>query len=148
MNKRNFFIVFLILIFIIAFLLLTYNSSKKSNSGELIKVSYEEIVDMVDNKDSFILVVSQSTCSHCATYRPKLINIADDYGIDIYYIDYDTESESVQKKFLKEFNLSGATPTTMFIKDGKEASMLNRLEGDLSEDKVIQKFEKMGFIEE
>ena len=34
------------------------------------------------------------------------------------------------------------------IKDGKEVSLLNRLEGDLSESKVIEKFKKMGFIEE
>ena len=147
MNKKNFFIVFFVLIIAMAFFLLTYNSNNKS-SGELIEVNYDKLVDMVDNNDSFILVVSQSTCSHCATYKPKLIDISSEYGIDIYYINYDTEDEDTQKQFLKEFKLSGATPTTMFIKDGKEASMLNRLEGDLAEDRVIQKFVKMGFIEE
>ena len=147
MNKKNFFIVFFVLIIAMAFFLLTYNSNNKS-SGELIEVNYDKLVDMVDNNDSFILVVSQSTCSHCATYKPKLIDISGEYGIDISYINYDTEDEDTQKQFLKEFKLSGATPTTMFIKDGKEASMLNRLEGDLAEDRVIQKFVKMGFIEE
>ena len=49
---------------------------------------------------------------------------------------------------MDKFKLSGATPTTIFIKDGKEASLLNRLEGDLSESRVVEKFKKMGFIEE
>jgi len=148
MNKKKFLIGFIIFIFVCLVGIVLVSSINSPKDGNLIEVSYEEIVNKVDNEDSFVLVISQSTCSHCATYRPKLKNIARDYGIDIYYIDYDTENEEVQNEFLDEFNLSGATPTTIFIKNGKEASLLNRLEGDLSESKVVEKFKKMGFIEE
>ena len=132
----------LILFFLIS------NNDDSSKNGNLIEVKYNDIIKKVNDKDSFILVISQSTCSHCATYRPKLMKIVQDYDINIYYIDYDKESETNQNKFLDEFNLSGATPTTIFIKDGEEVSLLSRLEGDLSVDKVVKQFKKMGFIKE
>ena len=53
-----------------------------------------------------------------------------------------------EEKFLKDFNLSGATPTTIFIKEGTESSVLNRMEGDVTVKKAVEKFKKMGFIEE
>ncbi len=146
--KKSFFIGFMSLILISLIGILIFSSINSNKSGSLIELDYKTIVDKVDNKDSFILVISQSTCSHCATYRPKLLKISKEYGIDIFYIDYDKESEDNRNQFLKEFNLSGATPTTIFIKDGKEVSLLNRLEGDMSESKAIEKFKKMGFIEE
>ena len=147
--KRNFIIGLLVMIvFCILSLIVISSFDNKNNNGELIKVNYNDVVNKVNNNEDFILVISQSTCSHCATYKPKLIEIAKEYNLDIFYIDYNDESTDTQIKFLKEFNLSGATPTTIFIKDGKEASLLNRLEGDLSSSKVVEKFKKMGFISE
>ena len=113
----------------------------------LSKISYDEVIKKLDNKDTFVLLISQTTCSHCATYKPKLKEITKDYNLDIYYIDYDTESSSDQKDFLNYFHLSGATPTTMFIKEGHEVSVLNRLEGDFGVKKVVKQLQKLGFIE-
>lgn len=143
MNKKNhiFIIAIIILIAIISILIIN-----NLNKGELIKLNYNEITKKIDNQEDFILVVSKSTCSHCATYKPKLKKIAKDYKIKIYYIDYDNESQENQDKLLKNLNLDGSTPITLFIKEGKETSVLNRLEGDLSSTKVIEKFKKMGFI--
>lgn len=144
---KSFLFGFLGLIFICLIIVLVFNNGQPK-VGTLIKVNYADVKDMIDNKDDFVLVVSQSTCSHCATYKPKLKEIAEDYGLDIYYIDYDTESSNDKNDFLNYFHLSGATPTTMFIKEGHEVSVLNRLEGDLGTTKVVKQLQKMGFIEE
>ena len=136
-----------IITFIIIVAILIGNSLLSPKDGELIEIDYEQVLEMVENKDNFVLLVSQSTCSHCATYKPKLKTIAKDYGLDIYYMDYDMENKDTQDEFLERFNLSGATPTTMFFENGKEKSLLNRIEGDLSSTKVLEKLEKMGFID-
>lgn len=143
---KSFLFRFICLVFVCLIIILIFNMSK-TKEGALIKVNYNEVKEKINDKEDFVLVVSQSTCSHCATYKPKLKGIAKDYGLDIYYIDYDTESSSVQKDFLNYFHLSGATPTTMFIKEGHEVSVLNRLEGDLGATKVVKQLQKMGFIE-
>ena len=111
----------------------------------LSKITYEELTTKKENQEDFILIVSRSNCSHCATYKPKVEEIAIKNEIIVYYIDTDTLSN--KDDFLEEFNLDGATPMTLFFKDGKETTVLNRIEGDLSSKTVKEKFKDMGFID-
>lgn len=144
MKKGNtaFIIAIILLIAIISILIINFLNTPKK--GEFKEITYTEIEKKIENKENFVLVVSQSTCSHCATYKPKVKIIAEDYGIDIYYIDIDLEEN--KEEFLKEFHLSGTTPTTLFFNEGKEKSILNRLEGDLPNTTVIKKLQELGFI--
>ena len=144
MKNKIVYIALILFVAIIVILLVNYANTPKP--GSFIKLDYKGVTKKVDNKDKFILVVSKSTCSHCATYKPKIEAIVKEYSIDVYYIDYDEESEEIQKEFLNKFNLDGATPMTLFFEKGKEISVLNRIEGDLSSEKVITTFKKMGFI--
>lgn len=147
-NKKNKIFNISIIIFIVIIVILIIGSlMTDTKPGEFVQINYEQVLEKVENKEDFILVVSQSTCSHCATYKPKLKIIAKDYGVDVFYIDYDKESENDREEFLKEFKLNGATPLTLFFENGKEKSILNRIEGDLSSKIVIEKMKKMGFIE-
>lgn len=145
MKKENklFTITIILLIIILSIITISYISSKQN--GQLLKIHYNDLLELTENKEDFILIVSQSTCSHCMTYKPKVKKIAKEYGIIIYYMDYDLEKE--KETFIKEFNFNNGTPTTLFFKNGKETSKLNRLEGDLSNGKIIEKFKKMGFID-
>ena len=145
MKNKIFNISIVAFIAIVAILIGNYILTPKE--GELLEVDYDQVLKMIETKEDFVLLVSQSTCSHCATFKPKLKTIAKDHGLDIYYIDYDMEDKDTQDEFLEKFNLSGATPTTMFFENGKEKSLLNRIEGDLSSTKVLEKLEKMGFID-
>lgn len=136
-----------IVLFVAIVVILIIGHVNAHEPGELVQIDYVKLLEMVDEEEDFVLVVSQSTCSHCATYKPKLKKIAEEYGLDIFYIDYDVEKDGVQEEFLEEFHLSGATPMTLFFENGKEKSLLNRLEGDFSIPRVLEKLEKMGFID-
>ena len=144
MKNKVFNVCLILLMVIIVILIVNYTNTPKK--GELIQVNYKEVLQKVDNNDTFVLIVSQSTCSHCATYKPKIKEIAEEHGLDIYYIDYDKESKKDSEKFLEEFHLSGATPITLFFKNGKEKSILNRIEGDLPSS-TLEQLEKLGFID-
>ncbi len=143
-KKNIIYIAIILAIILIAFLIIININNKKT--GSLISLTYQQLQEKIDKKDDFILVVSQSTCSHCATYKPKLKIIAQDYNLDIYYIDYDLEKDNIKKEFLENYDLDGSTPTTMFIKNGKQTNMFDRIEGDVSKEKAIEKFKKLGFI--
>lgn len=146
MKKKNIIIISILILTIITCFIFIKNNTKQT--GELIEVNYKQVKEKVINKENFILVITQSTCSHCATYKPKVKEVAKDYNLNVYFISLDLEKEEDKKAFLKEFNFSGATPTTIFIKNGTEDSILNRIIGDVSEKKIIEKFKKMGFITE
>ena len=143
-NNKIFIAIIIIFIIIIASLLIINILNPKK--GQLISLSYKEYTTKIKSKDSFVLVVSASTCSHCAEYKPKLIKIASKYNINIYYIDYDLETSEIQKEFLDNNKLNGSTPITLFIKNGKQTSIFDRIEGDVSQEKAIEKFKKLGFI--
>ena len=59
---------------------------------------------------------------------------------------HEERGDNDKKEFLEKFNLNGSTPITLFINDGKETSILNRIEGETSKSKAVSKFKKMGFI--
>ena len=144
MKNKIVYIALIIFIAIIVILLVNYANTPKP--GSFIQLDYKGVIKKVDNKDKFILVVSKSTCSHCASYKPKLEKIANEYNLDIYYIDHDLETKQTEEKFLEEFDLDGSTPITMFIKKGKQTNLFDRIEGETSEKNAINKFKKMGYI--
>lgn len=142
-NNKIFITIITILILIISFLLI--NKITNSNKGDLKPITFNEIQEKKANKEDFILIVSQSTCSHCASYKPKIKQITKDYGITVYYIDLDLEKD--EDKVINELHLSRSTPMTLFFINGKETSILNRLEGDLGTKTVLNQFKKLGFID-
>lgn len=146
MKKKNIILLSAIILFIILIAILLINNINNPQEGKLSKITYSEIKEKIDNKEDFILIVSQTTCSHCASYKPKVETVVKKYGIEVYYIDYDQETKENQKKILDELNLSGATPMTLFFIKGKEKSIFNRIEGDTSQQNITKTFKKMGFI--
>lgn len=113
---------------------------------KFISLNYNEIINKVNNKDSFVLCVSASDCIHCQDYKPKLKSIANKYNIDIFYTDVDTFSEENYERFKTEFSFDGSTPTTIFFNDGEEKTTATRIEGDVSTEKIINKLKKNSFI--
>ncbi len=145
MKKRGNFIICgcFVLVVIIVGLLIFNRVTKK---GYLVELTFAQVMDMIKTGEDFPLVISKTDCSHCKSYKPKLEKIAKDYGINIYYIDIDRYSEEEQSNFEQIINFGGATPTTVFLKNGKETTVSNRINGDVTSEKIISKLESNEFI--
>lgn len=146
MKKNNnliWIIAIVILVLLVAFLII----NKAISKGDLVELTYDEFTEKIDNEESFVLCISLTTCSHCATYKPKLESVAKDYGIDLYYIDIDKYSEEEQDEFEKIINFNDSTPTTVFLKNGKETTASNRINGDVSTSRIIDKLKSNDFID-
>lgn len=116
--------------------------------NNFIKLSYNEVMNKLNNNETFVLCVSATECTHCQNYKPKLKKIANEYDVKIYYTDVDTFSDEDYDKFKNDVSFDGATPVTIFFKEGKEETTATRIEGDVSSNKVINKLKKNGFINE
>lgn len=142
MNKKIFIIsicsLILIILFVIAF---NYYSRPR-----LYELDVNQVKEKIDNKDSFILCISATYCIHCKEYKPKLEDISKEYRLDIYYIDFDKYSDKEQELFRNYISFDGGTPVTLFIKNGEEETTVNRINGNVSKDKIISKFKSNGFI--
>lgn len=109
------------------------------------EIKYDKVMEKVEAKDSFVLLLSQTTCSHCMDFKPKLARVAKNYKVNIYYLETNLLSEDESKKLKEHFNYSG-TPTTVFVINGEEKTAANRINGDVSEEKIISKLKSNGFI--
>ena len=113
-----------------------------------INISYNELIEKINNKDTFALCVSRVNCSHCKSYKPKLNKITKDYNIIIYYTDIDKYTKKEYESFKEKISFDGGTPTTIFFKEGEEKTTATRIEGDASLEKIVNKLKQNGFITE
>ena len=115
-----------------------------NKSKELESISYDELASKIENKDSFVLYVGSSSCSHCASYKPKLETVINDYKLEVYYIDMANLSEAKYNSVMKKVDGEG-TPTTVYLERGKTKSS-PRIEGDRDSEDIIEFFQDLGYI--
>ena len=121
------------------------NKKEQDLSKYLVELSYKELKSKLEKKDSFILVITRTDCSHCAAFKPKLKEVLRDNNIIAYEIATDKLSNKEKAEFNDIANISG-TPTTIFIKNGEEATTTNRIVGDVTTEKIINKLKSQGYI--
>lgn len=142
MKKKIIFIA-IILIAILGVLFLIFK--KDNNSKYLINLSANELKEKIDNKDSFILLISRTGCSHCAEYLPVFTKVLDDNKVTAYDVDLADFSKE-ERSYLNDIaNVSG-TPTTIFIEKGEEKSTINRIVGTASRKDITDRLKTMNYI--
>jgi len=125
----------------------------KPEENKLISVNGSEVIEKLNNKDTFILVITQEGCSHCEEYLPILNRVLRENNINAYELDLRKvakESEETQKAIATTFNTNAkefGTPTTVFINDGTEKTIINRLVGSTSYSSLKKTLKERGFIE-
>lgn len=109
------------------------------------EIKYEQLVEKIEKKESFVILFSQTTCTHCMDFKPKLERVANKYKLNIYYLETDLLDKETSKELKTKFSFSG-TPTTVFVINGEEKTAATRINGDVSEEKIVSKLKSNGFI--
>lgn len=112
----------------------------------LIEISYDEFKEKIENKETFFVEIMQDSCSYCQLFTPKLEEVLTEYKITGYKLNISTMSEEEYNEFSLAFGKDG-TPTTIFLTDGKELSKMQRIQGNVSKQKIITKLKGNGYIE-
>lgn len=120
------------------------DSSINSEINYFKELSVNDFVSLIDNKEDFILVLSQTWCSHCTNYKPKVEKVANNYKIVVYFIEYNLLSED-DKNILNGYIDFYSTPTTVFFNDGIEI-LDARISGDIDIEEIENIFRNNGYI--
>ena len=107
-------------------------------------MDFKELEEKIKNKESFILLISQESCSHCEDYTPKIKKVLKNNNLEAYNLNITYVSEEDFNKFKEIFEFEG-TPTTIFIKDGEEQKN-TRLVGNVSEKKLKEALKKEKYL--
>ncbi len=91
-----------------------------STYSNLIGITVEEFTTLINKKESFILLASQTFCSHCKDYKPIFNKTLKEHNITAYIIEYDllTPDEHAAMDAIIDVP---STPTTIFFQNGVEA---------------------------
>ena len=146
MKKKVISIIVILAILIGGFtIIMLFKNNNKNESNNLVEMNTKTFKEKINNKDSFILLITKEGCSHCAEYLPVFINVLEKYNLNAYKLDLADMSDS-DKEYLADIaNISG-TPTTVFIENGEETTVLNRIVGSASRKTVIDRLKTMKYI--
>ena len=111
------------------------------------ELTFNELESKLNNQDSFVLIITQTGCSHCEAYLPVVQNVSNKYKVDFYVLNRTNISDEERTKLKNIANISG-TPTTLFYTSGEEKSALNRLVGQTTEYRLVEKLTSEGYIHE
>ncbi len=127
------------------FLLVVFIISITGCSKNVDKISYKDLEELLNNKETFILEVVQDGCHNCESFEPKFEKILKEYNLNAKMINLTSLTKEDNNKLSNLFNVSG-TPTIIFIENGEEKQISKRIVGDVSKDKVISKLKTAGYI--
>ena len=131
--------------------------SKYSAEEDITFIDYEQYTKLIRSKNTNIIVVGQSSCSHCIAFKPAINSVADDYDITINYLNLTEMSQDESTKFFKslediEYNDpdflkdgSFGTPLTLIVENGKVISYFS---GQRTISQLVRELKKVGLIEE
>lgn len=108
------------------------------------EISYQQLNEMIENKQDFILLLGANTCSACKSYKFALDKVIEKYKIDIKYIDNDKLSDDEYADLQSNFYFT-STPITIFVEKGKEKE---RMTGNKKYSQIVEKLKEKNYIKE
>ncbi len=124
----------------------TIDEETISDYKYLKEISLDEYNKKIKNKESFILVVTQTSCIHCVKYKPILNDTLKQYNITGYEIDLQKMDEDERDTAISTLGVN-STPNTLFFIDGKEQKEY-RLGGEKTKEDIEKALIALEFIEE
>ena len=99
--------------------------SKYYNTGEKIEINISELEELISDKESFVVFVSQDMCLASSNFEVVINDFLEEYPITIYEINYSELKESDLGDFLEHY------PSFVIYKNGK---MVDFLDANADED--------------
>ncbi len=96
--------------------------TRDTGSGEIIEVSYEDFLEMMNAKETFYVVFSQTNCGSCIVYKEDtLLPYLENHGMQVYEVNITNEEDPTAtfENMDERFEKFEGTPHNMFIQDGE-----------------------------
>lgn len=128
-----------------------------SKEKNLTFVEYDEYEELISDGDKHIIVIGQTTCSHCIAIKPTLNSIAEDYDLTINYLNINLVTQDEYTSFVQSLDKLGyddpsfvedgsfGTPLILIVKKGKVSSYIA---GERTKSQLVKEFKKSGMISE
>lgn len=120
-------------------------------------IDYDEYKKLLTESGKYVVTIGQTGCSHCTATKPVLNKIAQDYDIEINYLNLTEMTQSEVNDLTNNLEEIGyddedfiergsfGTPLTLIIKNGK---VISYVIGERPTVEFVRAFKKSGVISE
>ena len=129
------------IISILFLIIVCFSLTGCSDSEVVTEIEYSDLEEMIDNKDSFILEIVQTGCSHCEEFTPRFRAVLKDNNVAAYSLNLYNLNDEDREKFNDLTTSVSGTPTVLYFENGKETS--NRIYGAVPNEKIEDFLEKI-----
>lgn len=112
-----------------------------SNNNVITDIDYSKLEEIISNKESFILEIMQTGCSHCEEFTPRFKVILKENNLEAYSLNLYNLTKEERDKFNELTTSVSGTPTVLYFEKGKETS--HKLNGAVNNDKIEEFIEKI-----
>ena len=134
-------------VLLVLFVLLSLTAcNKKFSKGEVVTAYADEVLEKLENKESFIVYVGYDDCQSCKEFKPILNQLIENYDITIYYLPTDDKQTEDQLNEIQYnyFYRMYWTPTTYIVEDGEVISIKEQL---IEYEELVEWLKEYGKIE-
>jgi predicted bacteriocin transport accessory protein len=121
---------------------ITKTGEKNTRVKTFTNLTYDEYSKKIENKDSFVILLWQTGCSHCEEFEPKLNKIISHYNLDIYGLNLADLTQEQYAKVKNKTFIQG-TPTMVYIKEGRNSQ---KLVGSKDDEEVLEFLSDIGYL--
>ena len=119
-------------------------NNEKSEYSHINKLNLNKLEEKLKKKDSFILILTGTTCPHCLSYKPVLNEVLEEYDLEAYELDVWALTSEERTRFNELLEIE-YVPTTMFIVKGEENKDERKVGNILKED-IISYLKENNYI--
>ena len=112
------------------------------------KIDYSALKNKISNNENFVLYISNKSCTHCKTFEPKFRKIINKYKFTAYKIDTAALTVDQYNEIIIGYIGEVGTPTVSFFEKGEDKGSYSRINGDVSDDKIIEKLKANDYIKD
>ncbi len=145
-------IAILLIVFLVAIMI--SNEKNISKTMKIHNISYSEFQDKIKEDKFNIILIGRDNCSHCADYKPLVNQVANQYDLNVWYLNISTLQEEeyifvhnnvnvLKDQYDPEGNLSIPTPATVIYRNGYE---IDSILGDVGENGFKNLLVKNGVV--
>lgn len=119
-------------------------------NGEVTSISLTDAIEKKENKETYILMFSQTYCSYCLDFFMETDSYTKEIGLSIYDVILDDETESQENtlSIIKDnFSSFSSTPSLYYIAEGKVQESLLSSDTEVNLDSYKRWLKKLQIIE-
>lgn len=107
-----------------AMMMLLTGCSYNGEPGSVERITTAQLIQKLDNKESFVVVFTQTTCGHCKTFMEMLDEYLPTHDITVYDVIIDLEGNRDQavKELETLFPDFTGTPDLYYLENGEISS--------------------------